>query len=495
MLERVEPAMRDDRIRVEQNDVRASACNATVGGGGESAVALVVQQDDAGIVPLRELAEKHGNAGIDRRVVDQHERERIRGAAEHALDAAPGVVRRVVDRHDDSHARRAIARHAVRIRFQSRRTRSKGSRSHQRTLSRYATRRSCASICRSKRSRSCRSPSWRSSSARARDSAMTRRDVRPSPHPAAWRLLAQLLVACGQAVRRAATPRGPHDRCVTTRSRRHRRRAKAQDAGGSGSTRDAATTTKYIGAGADASLTFAAIPTEPRSARLALRSILPSRDSGAGRTSGVPESGRRDARKLVAVELAKMIGIGVRARVAVLGAIRRREDQHAVGYEHARELVEHLQLLFRVHVLDGFERHDHVDAGVAQRKPGHRRRQEREVIALAVRERRRGDDRSVDVDADDRLRGHGEQRRTVAFTARGVEHAPAGHEATRECVAVTVLVGDLAGHAGEKPLARELISGYQGGFRGRGAWSASTLPERRILPERLRRPFDPREGR
>ena len=72
---------------------------------------------------------------------------------------------------------------------------------------------------------------------------------------------------------------------------------------------------------------------------------------------------------------------------------------------------------------------------------------EADVGAVAIRGPRVGDGRGVDVDAGG-VRGDGaQQRRAVAFAARGIEHAPARGEAPREGVAVTMLVRDLAAHA------------------------------------------------
>jgi hypothetical protein len=166
----------------------------------------------------------------------------------------------------------------------------------------------------------------------------------------------------------------------------------------------------------------------------------------------------RDAQQpleLGAVVLVAVERIHVAARFRVLGPVRRRQHQHAVGGQHARELREHARLVGRIEVLDRLERDDHVDAGVRQRQLGGRALHERQVADRPVGLARMRDRRLVDVDAG-HLAGDGrEQRAAVAFAAGGVQHALPVRVSARVRIAVDVLVDDLAPDAGDEALAGE----------------------------------------
>ncbi len=155
------------------------------------------------------------------------------------------------------------------------------------------------------------------------------------------------------------------------------------------------------------------------------------------------------------------------ARLRVLDRIRRRQHQHAIGAEHARQLREHAGLVGGGQVLDRLERHGDVHAGVRERQRGGRALHEAEVRASGVGVARVRDRLGGNVHADHRRRDAGEQRAAVAFAARHVEHAPPRAQRPRERVAVPVLVGDLAGDAGHEALAGEFEFGGHGkGGRG-----------------------------
>ena len=62
--DRVEPAGGDDRVRVEQHDVRARQLHAAVRRAGEALVALVGEQDDLRVRALREQGEVRGDPRV-----------------------------------------------------------------------------------------------------------------------------------------------------------------------------------------------------------------------------------------------------------------------------------------------------------------------------------------------------------------------------------------------------------------------------------------------
>ena len=133
--ERVEPAVGDDRVGVEQHDVGTRGRHAAVGRRGEAEVPIVSRELDPRVAQARVVREALGHAGVARAVVDQQQAKRSARAAQDARDAAREVVRRIEHRHDDVDGC-SLRHQAARIRFHSRRARSHGSTSHQRTLSR-----------------------------------------------------------------------------------------------------------------------------------------------------------------------------------------------------------------------------------------------------------------------------------------------------------------------------------------------------------------------
>ncbi len=110
-------------------------------------------------------------------------------------------------------------------------------------------------------------------------------------------------------------------------------------------------------------------------------------------------------------------------------------------------------------MLDRLERHDDVDASVRQRQRGSAAFVEAHVgkrgVAFA-RMRHRSD---IDVDPGYCGGNLCQQCAAVTFAARDVEYALPRDAAPRKCVAMPVLVGDLAGDAGDESLAGEFEVG------------------------------------
>ncbi len=135
MQQRIEPALRDDRVGIKEHDVRARKLHAAIRRAGEANVVLVSQQHELRMRQALELGEILGNARIGRRVVDQHYAHVGAQMRQHARYAGPDIRRRVVHRHDDVDGDAARDdRHPPRTRFHHSRMRSHGSEIHQRTL-------------------------------------------------------------------------------------------------------------------------------------------------------------------------------------------------------------------------------------------------------------------------------------------------------------------------------------------------------------------------
>ena len=153
------------------------------------------------------------------------------------------------------------------------------------------------------------------------------------------------------------------------------------------------------------------------------------------------------------------------AALVVDGAVGRRNDQDAVRGKHAAKLGEHLLLLAQV--LDGFERHDKIDARVGQWQLGHGadgKPQVRPRVTLG------GVVDGVRRNVYTRHRGGvvGEQIAAVAFAARRVEHALARGQRRHGRVAVPVLVPDRSAHFRHEAFAGEREGCGRGRGRGQG---------------------------
>ena len=99
--QRVEPAGGDDRVGVEQDDVRARAAHAPVRRSREAEVRIVGEQRHVPEPARGDFVEQRPDRRIGRRVVDEHQPVVAAGVGEHGLHAAPQVVGRVVDGNDD----------------------------------------------------------------------------------------------------------------------------------------------------------------------------------------------------------------------------------------------------------------------------------------------------------------------------------------------------------------------------------------------------------
>jgi hypothetical protein len=185
--------------------------------------------------------------------------------------------------------------------------------------------------------------------------------------------------------------------------------------GGSAAGRRAATTRKYIGTGTLAGIDARRVARQRLGVGAA--AFAPQRRPEPHALRVPRDRRERDAQQaleLGAVVLVAVVGIHVAARFGVFGTVGRREHQHAVVGQHARELGEHARLVGRVEVLDRLERDDDVDAGVGQRQLGGRALHERQVADRPVGLARMRDRRTVDVDAGHLARDGREQRAAVA---------------------------------------------------------------------------------
>src|SRR5262249_26958374 len=96
-----------------------------------------------------------------------------------------------------------------------------------------------------------------------------------------------------------------------------------------------------------------------------------------------------------------------------------------------------------------------VDARIGQRQSRARRADETRVAGAGVGSLRVLDRYRGEIDSGDLGRGLREERGAVAFPARHIEHALAGHRPRGEVVAMPVLDPDLAAHARHEALAGE----------------------------------------
>ncbi len=137
MQERIQPAAGDDRVGVEQDDVRARQLHPAIGRPGEAQVDLVAKQQHLRMAEPLEFREVRRDGRIGRRVVDQHQAHVGPQMREHARHAGADIGRRVVHRHHHvGGVERHCAGHSPRRRCHQSRTRSQGSENHQRALCR-----------------------------------------------------------------------------------------------------------------------------------------------------------------------------------------------------------------------------------------------------------------------------------------------------------------------------------------------------------------------
>ena len=175
--------------------------------------------------------------------------------------------------------------------------------------------------------------------------------------------------------------------------------------------------------------------------------------------------GTQQAREVVAIQFVQVKLVDVVAFIAVGALVRRGDDDDAVGCKHAGELGQHPRLVGVAQMFDGFKRDDDVDRGVGQRQRSAGALDETHPRAVAVACSRVRDGGRIDVDPDRGCCRLAEQRGAVAFAAGGIEHALARDVATREGVAMPVLVGDLAGTRRQESLTRECKLGHGRGMR------------------------------
>ena len=126
-------------------------------------------------------------------------------------------------------------------------------------------------------------------------------------------------------------------------------------------------------------------------------------------------------------------------------------------------------------MFDGFERNNDVDGGVGQRQIGAGALEKTHTGTFAVSSVRVRDRRCVDIDTDDGRRRLAQQGSAVTLAAGRVKDALASDEATRERIAMPMLVGDFASAAGKEALAGECEVSHCAGRRQAscGFWGAA----------------------
>jgi hypothetical protein len=144
-------------------------------------------------------------------------------------------------------------------------------------------------------------------------------------------------------------------------------------------------------------------------------------------------------------------GIVEAALVAVLEAVRAREDEESRGPQHAGELGDE-GFLF-ADVLDRLERHGDIDARIGEGKPRAGRAFEARVGDARVGGTRVRDRLAGDVDTGHSRGLSCKERRPIALATGHVEHLASGDPAAREVVAMPVLDPDLAARSGNESLA------------------------------------------
>ena len=371
LREPIEPAVGDLGIAV-QNDGIAVAVQAQrpIDGGGETAARGLLQQCQQ--TALGQRAQTGDELGFGRRVVDDDQLEGgVRSSREHALEAPDGRLGAAVDRHDD-----VDGCHDVPV-MRARR-RPSGQRSQPASVSRYASR------CRASPSAAsrwasvslCCANAWASlhglrlqqRDARAKFGrllplARQRIDRSDELAQAILGNLARVELVPGQ---RLVAPQRPdivaeqrlravvEQRDLRQRGQRHRG-GRADD--------QKIHRRRRLGRLHDAVI---GQREERRAPRGACRRILGPQRRVRDDPLRVPplrrKPGRQQRLQLVARQLLDVEFVLERLLAGIDGLVRRRDDEHAAGGEHAPEFGEHRRLFGKV--LDRLERDDEVDAGV-----------------------------------------------------------------------------------------------------------------------------------